>query len=275
MLWVPQKGIVRVDHNMGTIASATPGTSVTTGAGASTKGTPAQLIASTAFDAYWVRVIAMNYGSNAVSSAGCLDILIGAATEEVLIPNLLMGFCGTVAGQGRGPKVWDFPLYVPGGSRIAAQCAGERTTTAMRVGIFLYGGNGYPPFRVGSKVTTYGIGTVPDGVSIAAGNAAEGSWTEITSGTSEDHFALVPSFQCSADSSLITRAVAVDLGVGAATEEEIAAQYGYGTDIGEAMDGPFNSMPFFGDIPSGSRLVMRASNSGTTDTTNGAIHGVS
>lgn len=277
MLWIPQKGKLRVEHNTGTVGTATPGTSVTTGGTASTKGTPAQLIASTSFDTYWMTVIASNYGNATTASQGCLDILIGAATEEVLIPNLLMGYCGSIAATGLGPKRWDFPLYVPAGSRLAAQAAGARTSTALRVWIFLYGGTVSPGFRVGTSVTTYGISTVPDGTAITPGaSGAEGSFTQITASTLREHFALTPSFQVTGDTTINQRAFAVDLGVGAATESEVLQSAWFLTDSGEFMSGPVNNMPAFADVPSGTRLTMRASCSGALDGGyNGAIHAVS
>lgn len=273
---------MQVAHNFGNVGTTTIGTSVTTGATAATKGTPVELIASTPFDAYWIRIITSVYGFAATTSQGCLDILIGAATEEVLIPNLLMGFCGG-SGLGAGPKNWDFPLYIPAGTRIAAQAAGDRTSTAVIVGIALYGGHGYPPFRVGRKVTTYGITTVPAGTDVAAGySGAEGAWVQITAATSEDHFAFVPSFHPTDGDTLLTpvKAVYMDLGLGAATEELMLGQeqsYIFKYDNNELCEGPYNGMPAFQDVPSGTRLVTRLSMSGATDAgePDCAIHAVS
>lgn len=267
------KGQLRVEHNTGTVGTITPGTSITTGAAAGTKGTAVQLIASTSFDYYWLTIIASGYGASATASEGCLDILAGAVTEEVIIPNLLMGYCGQLGGGFCWPKRWDFPLYIPSGTRLAAQAAGARTTTAMRVWFFGYGGSGMPGCRVGSKVVTYGV-TVPNGTTVVPGaSAAEGAWTQITASTTEDHFALVPSFQVSADTTTNVLGQAVDIGVGAATEEEIAQSYWYFTDLTETMGGPINPMPCFQDIPSGTRLSMRASNSGVNDGAyNAALH---
>jgi hypothetical protein len=277
MLWVPQKGTVRVEHNTATVGSANIGTAVTTGGSSSTKGTPAELIASTAFDAYWITILASGYGTTGTACQGAMDILVGAATEEVLIANLLMGHCGSIAGAGNGPKRWDFPLYIPSGTRIAAQSAGARTSTDVRVAVFLHGGNGYPPFRVGTKVTTYGMGTVPNGTSITPGaSGGEGSWTQITASTSEDHFAFVPSFQVSGDTGVQLRNYALDIGIDAATEEEIAQSYWFSTDSLEFMGGPHNSFPCFRDVPASTRMVMRVSNSGTNDNAYDAvIHAVS
>lgn len=281
ILWVPQKGIMRVEHNLGAVGLLNPGTAVTTGAASSTKGTPAQIFASTAFDAYWVEVLAYGYSASATTSQGCLDILIGAATEEVLIPNLLMGFCPV--GLNQGPKRWSFPLYIPAGSRIAAQAAGDRVSTIVRVIVSLYGGNGCPPFRPGGKVTTYGITTVPAGTDVAAGySAAEGAWVEIAASTSEDHFAFVPSFHPTDGDTTLTpaKSVFMDMGIGAATEEALLGtdqSFVFIYDSAESCHGPINSMPAFQDVPSGTRLVARLSMSGATDTgePDCAIHAVS
>lgn len=279
MLFVPQKGIVRVEHNLGgTVpASNVTGTAVTTGGSSNTKGTPVQIFASTPFDTFLVTIVASCYGVSTAASEGALDILIGAATEEVLIPNLLMGYCGGDLGAiSGGPKRWDFPLNIPAGSRIAAQAAGVRTSTAVQVAIFLYGG-GLSPWRTGSKVTTYGMGTVPNGTTISPGaSGAEGAWAQMTASTTEDHFALVPSFQPTGDTSINNRNYFVDLGVGAATEEEVAQSYWFRTEGAEKMEGPWNSFPTFIDIPAGTRLAMRASNNGSNDGGyNGVIHAVS
>lgn len=268
MLWVPQKGIVQVQTNIGDTGTSTPGTSVTTGGAAGTKGTPAELIASTNFDAYWVTITASDYAAAGAAAQGALDILIGSATEEVLIPNLLFGHAGmhSNATAGMGPKRWDFPLYIPAGQRIAVQACGQRTSAAFRVQIYLYGGNGYPPYRVGSKVTTYGLSSLPRGTSITPGaSGAAGSWTQVTASTSEDHFAFVPSFQAATDLTMSNLTHTVEMGIGAATEEKIGFTYLFGSDANERMQGPVNSYPSFADVPSGTRLAMRASCSGVND----------
>jgi len=277
MLWVPKKGVLRREDNMGSVGSATPGTAVTSGATASTKGTTTQLIASTSFDAYMLRVYAITCGLTVTASQTALDILIGAATEDLLIPNLLMGYAGSDSGSNySGWKVWEFPLYIPAGSRLSAAIASARTATAMQVGIELIGGDGYPPWRVGSKVTTYGMGTVPDGTAITPGaSGAEGSYAQLTAATSEDHFAFVPSFQITGDTTCNNRNIQVDLGAGAATEDQIGSWW-FVTNAAEGMSGPFNSTPAYIDVPSGTRLAMRASNSGANDGGyNGVIHAVS
>lgn len=277
MLWVPKKGRLLREHNTGTVGTGNIGTQVTTGAASGTKGSAAQLIASTSFDAYLVVVWASAYAATATTSSGCLDIMIGAATEEVIIPDLLMGGCASGSGVARiGAKYWMFPLYIPAGSRLSAKAAGARVSTAMTVAIWLYGGDGMPPFRVGSKVTTYGV-TVPNGTSVTPGaSGAEGSWTQITASTSEDHFAIVPSFQVGTDTTVTNNRLAVDVGFGAATEEEIIQSEWFVTSGDETCANFGPHLPSFQDIPSGTRLSMRASASGAIDAAyDAALHCVS
>lgn len=268
MLGLPQKGIVRTDDCIADTGTLTPGVSVTTGAAATTKGTPAELIASTPFDTYYLIVTASDYANAGTACQGAMDILIGAATEEVLIPNLLFGHAGFHgnATVGAGPKRWDFPIHIPAGTRISVQACGARTSTAFRVQVYLHGGNGYPPFRVGSKVTTYGLSTLPRGTSITPGSTgAAGSWTQITASTSEDHFAFAPSFQVATDATVTSVMHTVEMGIGSATEEKIGFTYIFSSDSNERQQGPINSFPSFADVPSGTRLVMRASCSGSND----------
>lgn len=266
MIHIPHQSGERLrQDNMGGVGTATLGTAVTTGASASTKGTPAELFSATDFDTDRVIIIASNYGLSATNSAGSLDILIGAATESILIPDLLMGYCGAIGQLGAGPKIWDFPLHIPAGSRIAAQAAGDRTSTAMQVGMILYGG-GLPFGPVGTKVTTYGMGTVPTGTAITPGaSGAAGAWTQIAAATTEDHFALIPSFQINNDTSMSVRAYALQLGVGATTEEQLAETYWYAMDGNEFIAGPIIATPAYRNIITGTRLAVRASDSGAND----------
>jgi hypothetical protein len=278
MLWVPEKGRLLRQHNLGTIGS-TPGTSVTTGAAASTKGSPAEVFASTAFDSYLVEVSAWGYGSSATDSKCCLDVMAGAATEEIIIPDLFVGYteASSVTSIVRAPSYF-FPLYIPAGTRVSVRAAGQRVSTSFRVGINLWGGNAIPPFKVGREVVTYGITVLPLGQSVVPGaSAAEGSWTEIVATTSEDHFAVMPGFSWGDDTTKQTRTYYVDIGVGAATEEQVAANYAYGMTGAEVGYGPFPAWPTFIDIPTGTRLTMRVSNSGTNDAGSytGVIYGVS
>ena len=266
MLVHPQMGNVRCQHNTGSVGTATIGTSVTTGGSAGTKGSVAQLIASTNFDSYLMYVIVDNYAAATTASRGAVDIMVGAATENILIPNLLFVNAGGIASTAKhGPKIWMFPLYIAAGTRISAQACGDRTSTALGVSVYLYGGHMNPLFRVGGRVDTYGIGSLPAGTLVTVGaSGSEGSWTQITASTTVRHFCVVPSFQIGG-TTLNLRNTTLDIGVGAATESMIAEGYWFPEDSNEALAGPFPPMPCFTDIPAGTRLAARISTSGTSD----------
>jgi hypothetical protein len=279
MLWVPKNGVLRVQHNLGSVGSANVGTAVTTGGAASTKGSYAELIASTSFDAWWVTILITGYGTAATDARLAVDIGIGAATEEILIADLLAGNAPLNLNAG-SVDAWDFPLWIPAGSRITARGAGDRVSTAFRVGIILRGGDGSPPFRPAGRVETYGMGTVPAGTTVVPGaSGAEGAWTQIVASTTRDHFAFLPSFQCGLDTSKSAVTYFVDLGLGAATEEMMIGGESFimGVTTSEDAGHLSNWFPVFHEVPSGTRLVMRASNSGANDSGNynGVIHALS
>lgn len=275
MLWIPQKGLLRVATNVGTAGTLNAGTACTTDSvSAATKGTPQELIASLGFDCYLMHVATHSYGANATQSRLCLDILVGSSgNEDVLIPDLLGGFSQILRNS---PKNWWFPIYVPAGTRISARVAGDRLTTAAYVAVWCYGGHGTPGWRVGSKVTTYGIGTVPGGTTVTPSSTGEGTWTEITSSTSADHFYLTSSVQFS-DASQQAGFYSVDIGRGASTAEDPIngnGTYQEGPNSNEVMSewNPWGNMKFC-DVPSGSRLVLRMGGN-STEAHNCALHGV-
>jgi hypothetical protein len=255
-------------------AAASFGAAVTTGASSATKGTPAELVtaANNVRDSWGIRVWAFATGANATAGDCAVDILIGGATDDVLIPDLLVGG----AHAAGAPRTHYFPVHVPAGVRIAAQAASRRTATAIRVGVELFGG-GEPPHRVGRKVTTYGVGTVPNGTTLtvaASGGAA--SATQVTASTTEDHFAFAPGFQAINDSIIQTAGFTmVGIGVGAATEERIGT-WCFAKNASEAHSGPLPDGPVFREVPASTRLTLLCSNSTNNDAGySGVIYAVS
>jgi hypothetical protein len=283
MIWVPKKGSLRRESNYGSAAVNAPGTQLSTDAGsASTKGAVAQLIASTGFDAYLVEVVIWGSGISATNSRAMVDILIGAATEEVLIPDLLSGYTGETIAAGPGPNSYRFPLYVPAGSRLSARIAGERLgNNATCVGISLYGGDGYPPWHPCQKVTTYGIGTRPAATAVAAGvSGANGNFVQIAQ-TTKDHGYFLPGLQCGGgDTTLTVKSFNLGLGVSETAADGANAQYlggglaqgwCYKLDATEHLEGPFPKLGVFQDVPSGHYLYARLSSSGANDTNSAQV----
>jgi hypothetical protein len=274
MLWLPQSGRVKVITNGGIVGSATPWTAVASSGSTNTYGTVTECIsaANNIQDSWGIEIVIYNAGAAATASEACCDILIGGATDDVLISSLICG--GT---HGAATARYFFPLHIPSGLRIAAQTSSVRSAAACRVGIWLYGG-GVPPFRVGRKVTTYGTKTTNSrGVTIApTASGGAHSITQMTASSTSDHFYFLPGFQAATDTTITPSGmVNIGIGTGASTEERIGTWW-FGKSTDEAV-GPM--IPSFGawqDVPSATRLTMLASNSGANDASyDGLIYAVS
>lgn len=263
----PFKGGLRYQDNFTSAGSSAPGTTVPAHATLnSSKGTVTELLASLDFDCHELFIYCTGYGAAAASSKGFLSIYVGAATEQVLIPDLLIGGAG---GAGLGGKRWRFPIYIPAGTRVSAALGGERTGVNANVAIMAVGGTMSPHVVCGSKVVTYGLSTQPDATNITPGaSGAEGSFTQITASTTENHIAVMPSWQPPTDTTLNARIYSVDIGIGSATEAIIArleGPYIYQTNASEQCSTDGYDGVVYADIPSGSRLAARVSNNGTND----------
>jgi hypothetical protein len=255
------------------VGAITPGTAITSNATTLLDGAVTECIsaANNIRDSWGIGIGINAIGNGGTASESCVDILVGGATDDVLIASLIVG--GPVAA---GWKWFFFPLHIPSGLRIAAVLASVRVSQTGGCIIELYGG-GVPPWRTGSRVTTYGtqinnargLAVVPT----ASGGAA--SITQMTASTTEDHFAFLPGFQCAVDANVLARVLNIGIGIGAATEERIGTWW-FGTDASETQTGPNPPWCVFRQVPAGTRLTMLASNSGTNDSDyDGLIYAVS
>lgn len=262
MLGVPQLGDVRTVSNYGLVGSGTPGTAVPENATTLLYGAVTELISAannSIGDCWGIEVAILETGASATSSQCAVDILIGGATDDVLISSLL-----AANAYAATPRTYFFPVHIPSGVRIAAQLASVRTAiTDPRVLVTLYGGCP-PPFRVGHKVVTYGtkINNARGQAVTPTASGGTASVTQMTASTSMDHFAFLPGFQV-VTTTVTLRNYNLGIGVGASTEERIGTWWHF-ADAGEHV-GNFPSMPAFRNVPAGSRLSLLASNSGTND----------
>jgi hypothetical protein len=274
-LWTPGGHESDIITNGGIVGSATPWTGVASNATTLLDGAVTELIsaANNNKDSWGIEIVVTGTGASATVSEACIDILVGGATDDVLIPALICGYAVLGASQQR----YFFPLHIPAGQRVAAQLASVRTSITARVGCWLYSG-GVPPFRVGTRVTTYGtqINNARGQAVTPTASGGAASVTQMTASTSQDHFYFLPGFQPATDTTITPAGyVNIGIGVGAATEERIGTWF-YGKDTNENFTGPWPSLGAFDDIPAGSRLTLLASNSGTNDAAyDGLIYAVS
>ena len=274
MLWVPQKGRWRIITNGGIVGTATPGTGVPSNATTLLDGAVTEIISAAANDqdSWGIGISISATGDSAAAAEACMDILIGGATDDVLIPALICGYQRNTYGRSN----YLFPLHIPQGKRIAAVLASVRTSITSQVLIWLLGGSP-PPWRVGRKVTTYGtqINNARGQAVTPAASGGAASVTEMTASTSADHFAFMPGFQPATDTTTTDRFYNIGIGVGASVEDRIATWW-YLSNTSESFPGPTPWTPAFYDVPSGSRLTLLAGNSGANDAAyDGLIYAVS
>lgn len=241
-----------------TFATSTYGTTLTGGA-ANTQGIAVQLLAATDFDAHWIEVMVGN-PSAAVSYA--VNILIGAATEAILIPALT--FRARAANDGGGR--WLFPVFIPKASRIAASVQDSTGSSTCLVGVNLFnagiGMGGLP-----STVAQYGTLASSLGVNVDPGGSAhtDSGWVEITSATSWNHNWLALTVANTDTAFTAATKWLIDIGIGAATETVLVSDLplgGAGTADVPRPDHVFH-LPVF--VTKGSRLTCRARCGITTD----------
>jgi hypothetical protein len=160
-----------------------------------TKGSYSELIdgANVTNDVWW---IAININSGNISSAA-RDMLIDIAIDptagtsySVVIPDLL-----APSPRGYGPLgsgMWyQFPLFIPAGSSIAARAAVNNANAGLvRVQAFLYGKPRNPEStRVGNIVEAIGINAgSSSGTAVTSGTTSEGGWTALGSPTRDCWF---------------------------------------------------------------------------------------
>lgn len=279
MLWTPQASRTTTISNSGIVGTNTPWTAVSSNATTLLDGAVTELIsaANNTQDSWGFQVTIINTGSMGSVSESALDLLIGGATDDVLVSALLCGYAHGGGSANVGGVSYFFPVHIPAGVRIAAILASVRSSITSRVGIWLYGGSP-SPFRVGRKITTYGTQVNnARGVSLtvaASGGAA--SVTQMTASSTYDHFYMIPGTQPATDSAVTPGGyMNVGIGVGASTEQRIGTWW-WARDTNESQVGSIPMLGAFCNVQAGQRLSILASNSGTNDAAHdGLIYAVS
>jgi hypothetical protein len=263
MLWTMQSDI-KVVTNYGIVGTATPGTGIASNATTLLDGAVTEILsaANNNQESWGILVNVLATGASATASEAKCTLLIGGATDDVLIPDLICGY----SPASQGGYSYFFPLHIPGGVRLAAFLTSVRTSITARVLVQLFAG-GVPPFRVGAKVDV--LGTEINGARgkavtpTASGGTA--SVTEMIASSAYNYFALSPGFQPATDTTITPAGhVNIGIGVGAATEERIGSWMFY-KDTAEDCGTAGTIIPAFRNVPAGTRISLLASNSGAND----------
>lgn len=260
--WGHGNGSSRLE-SAGLVSASSFGTQVTAAGSVNVKGAYAQLIASTAFESDWALIVVRNHTENASQSV-LLDLAIGAAaSEQVIVANLL---AGRVSGGGQRPTVaYLIPLSIPAGSRIAARIQATMANYITRVSVHLVARNFLTP-QPHSKIATYGANTADSGgVSVDPGGTINtmGSWVEMTASCDEVKWLCIA--HGNGGNNLVTADLIGEVGIGAGGSE--AAILSFTMPIHDsALSAQLNAVCLPVYIPAGTRIAMRIQSTTATAT---------
>lgn len=239
----------------GAVPASTTATTLTAAGTTNVKGSYVELIASTARDANWIIV---KCGNVSASANFLVDIAIGSATEQIIIPDLYIQARG--AGCSYAPYL--FPIFIPRGSRLSARCQCSSASQTLNIEIILLSGmqlsGGSPP----SLVSAYGGVSLSIGTTIDPGGTAhtDSAWTQLTAATDRQHHWLVVGARWGDASIGATTSWMLDIGVGSATEQEIISDLWVSADTtADVSYSQVVCLPYF--LPASTRIVARARSS--------------
>jgi len=231
------------------------GTTLTASATAHTKGSWAQLIASTSAEC---TALGINIGNVAVSNADTamlVDIGVGAAGSEVVrVENIAVGGA-TLLARGSGGLFFMLPLRIAAGSRIAARCQSVRTsgTGVIHCAPMAMGASHVVP----TAVDVLGASTADSRGTAMSG--ASGTWVEITGSTARDYSAVLVIPSIIGTTITTARAVRYTIGIGAAgAEVAIGSTLADYTTLERVQTyGASPYLPMSYRIPAGSRIAVQ------------------
>lgn len=230
---------------------------ITTGA-ANTKSSYVQLIASTAFDSYWMN---LSWYGDPNNAHFLFDIAVGAAaSEQDIVENIIH--------SGRGAHMSgqiSFPLYVASGSRLSARAQSIDGSEDIDIQARIFG----KPFDSAAplgRMTTYGAVTADSGgtqVDPGASGNTKGSYSQIDAAIANSIKMMFIGIGNQGNDARGSIDSLLDIAVGAGGSEQdildnmIIPQSAV-TDVYLSILGPFPV-----NIPAGSRLAARAQSNST------------
>jgi len=273
-LHIPFHGNVQHEANYTGRPATTWGTQVTGSATPHTLGSKAQLIASTAFDAYWVVVTIHSTSTVATNTNALVNIYRGASSaEQLLIPNLLAGWV-QVPTSAFACRAFEFPLRVPRGTRLSADIQGIQASKTARVMIDLYGGGDSE--WAGQKVECLGAVTGSSrGTLLTPGTTSEGSFVNLGASVSDFKYLLGMVQGTDTDTTSTNTTVALDAGVGGSVLTDLENLNVFNINTSEMSFPLASSRGRFCRIPAGTTVQGRLQALGAvTEPIDAAVYGV-
>ncbi len=245
---------------IGLDATSSRGVTVTSGA-ANTKGSYAQLSASTPMDADGFHMHLLPAGATADY---LVDIALGGAgSEVVIVPDFFMyGNNGSLSEIRTTSQVY-VPIPIKAGTRVAARFQSNGATQTLTASLTLVAGDYYSSMRCG-RATSYGITTATTvGTTIDPGGTinTKGSYAQISASLDRPIRYAILSLSARRNGTVSAQTGLLDIAVGAAASEQICVpDLPYGSSTATDAFQP-SSTAIFLSAKSGERLAARAQSS--------------
>lgn len=193
--------------------SNTWGTGLTASSTTHNLGTITEIVsaANNKYPTHLLRVRFAEVGGSATVTDMLVNLYVGAASSEVLLIDSLMAGWSAQMSTYQSALSYDFPLYIPAGTRISGAARSVIASDTVRVYLELVHLPGLHPW-CGTGVETLGQVTASSrGTQVTPGAASEGSWTSIaTSGRRYGY--IQPMAIGNPDTTATGRMVALDIG---------------------------------------------------------------
>lgn len=205
--------------------AANYGTTVTPAASVNTAdGAWAQLFSGGAVteDVFFISICLNNGATSGATRRIMADIGIdrsGGTSYVTLIPELFAGHASAFTAGG----IWyNFPLYIPAGSRLAIRACGD-LGTAFGAYVKLFGKPRAPELcKYGNAICHHGNNAL-DGTGITLGTTSKGGWVDLGTPTVQNPWWWQLGYTCR-DVSMSAAAIFFDVAVGDATTKNIVIE---------------------------------------------------
>jgi len=232
---------------------------LTANATANLKGGYVEIASSLTNDVYG---LSFTIGFVSSVSQTLTDLAVGAVgSEQIVIANIMHE-------PGRVNVSLDafFPLYIPAGTRVSGRCQASVGGVTVQVAMITVS-KGYATWPIYHSVTTYGAATADSGgtqVDPGLTQHTKGNWSQITASTSDVIKAMVGLVGNQANSADATQDYRIDYGIGSPETVLIPDVLMRGN--GSIDHKSPRAQMFYVNIPSGTRLAVRAQSSNTDGT---------
>lgn len=278
LITVPQQWAYCTDNLPSTPSTTATGTTIACGA-SNSDGSAATVLTALAHDVEYLIIGFSASSSPSATNSSCLiDLLIdpaGGTSWTSIVDDMLAGFLGQTGTSNQGnQRQYKWPIWIPAGASIGMRGrTANGSTFNIRTNVWAYGGNRNPAsWWCGQKVTTYGATPASSiGTDHTAGNSGSySSWATIAAST-EDHHAFNWGVQGVHGTTQSGLAYHFQFGVGST---QLGGTYYKQTTTAEAS-WDMNPGPVYATVASGTNLQIRGTCSGTAETLDVAIYGIS